>query len=172
MIQGQCFTLSYTLTVDVDWFRLAIAITWSDEIILVYIDASSAFQTNIISDQNIRVCITLPIIYREWFRARLPNIHCQTVNSKELVMKPIWNIQGTKDTGFEWYQLLAKIVTNLGWKLNIVCKGVWFYLIKNNQTLYLILAMENLLYMSNMKYHWKNYWICSENYFYLNPIEE
>ena len=62
-------------------------------------------------------------------------------------MQSLRNIQGTKDAGFEWYQLLAKIFTDLGWKPNTVCKGVWVYL-KNNQTAYLILATDDILYMS------------------------
>ena len=93
-------------------FRLAIAITASDEMILVLLDASNAFQTNDISDPNKRVYITLPTMYLEWFRARFPNhplAKCK--NSKELVIQSLRNIQGTKDAGFEWYQLLAKIFT-------------------------------------------------------------
>ena len=62
-------------------------------------------------------------------------------------MHSLRNIQGTKDAGFEWYQLLANIFSDLGWKPNTVCKGVWVCL-KNNQTLYLILATDDILYMS------------------------
>ena len=42
---------------------------------------------------------------------------------------------------------MAKIFTELGWKPNTVCKGVWVYL-KNNQTSYLILATDGILFMS------------------------
>ena len=62
-------------------------------------------------------------------------------------MQSLRNIQGTKDAGYEWYQLLEKIFTDLGWKLNTVCKSVWVYL-KNNQTSYLILTTDDILYMS------------------------
>ena len=40
-----------------------------------------------------------------------------------------------------------KVFTDLGWKPNTVCKGVWVY-IKNSQTSYLIFATDNILYMS------------------------
>ena len=116
--------------------------------ILVFIDASNSFQTNVISDPNKRVYITLPTMYLDWFGARFPNYPlAKCKNSKELVMQSLRNIQGIEDAGFEWYQLLANIFTNLGWKPNTVCKGVWVYL-KNNQTAYLILATDNMLYMS------------------------
>ena len=92
--------------------------------------------------------MSIPTMYLEWFRARFPNhplAKCR--NSKELVMQSLRNIQGTKDAGFEWYQLLAKIFKDLGWKANSVCKGVWVYL-KNDVKAYLLLATDDILYMS------------------------
>ena len=73
MIQGQDFTVSYAPTVVADSFRLSIALAASDNMIIVFIDASNAFQTNVISDPNKRIYITLPTMYLEWFRARFPN---------------------------------------------------------------------------------------------------
>ena len=116
--------------------------------IVVSIDVSNAFQTNAISDPNKRVYITFPTMYLKWFRERFPNHPLEKYkNIKELVMQSLRNIQGTKDVGFEWYQLLEKIFTDLGWKPNTTCKDVCVYL-KNNQTAYLILATDNILYMS------------------------
>ena len=66
MIQEQDFTVSYAPTVDEESFRLSIAITASDERIVVFIGASNAFQTNVISDPNKRVYITLPTMYLEY----------------------------------------------------------------------------------------------------------
>ena len=104
MIQGQDFKVSYAPTVDADSFRLSIALAVSDEMIIVFIDASNAFQTNVISDPNKRIYITLPTMYLEWFQARFPNHPlAKFKNSKELVMQSLRNIQGTKDAGFEWY---------------------------------------------------------------------
>ena len=58
---------------DTDSFRLTIVIAASDKMIVVFIAASNAFQTNVISEPNKRVYITLPTIYFDWFRARFPN---------------------------------------------------------------------------------------------------
>ena len=71
--QGQNFTVLYALTVDAGSFRLTIAILASDEMILVFIDASNAIQKNVISDPNKRVYIILPTMYLDWFRAIFPN---------------------------------------------------------------------------------------------------
>ena len=54
MIQGQDFTVSYALTVDADSFRLSITIAALDKMIVVFIDASNAFQTHAILDPNKR----------------------------------------------------------------------------------------------------------------------
>ena len=125
-----------------------IAITAGDKMIIVFIDASNAFQTNVISDPRRRVYVSLPTMYLEWFKARFPNhplAKCK--NSNEFVMQLLRNIQGKKGAGFEWYQLLAKIFRDLGWKANSVCKGVWVYL-KDPVIAYLILAIDDMLYMS------------------------
>ena len=58
---------------DTDSFRLTIAIAASDKMIVVFIAASNAFQTNVMSDPNKRVYITLPTIYFDCFRARFLN---------------------------------------------------------------------------------------------------
>ena len=69
--------------------------------IVGFIDASNAFQTNVISDLNKRVYVTFPTMYLDWFRERFPNhplVKCK--NSKELIMQSLRNIQGTKNAGF------------------------------------------------------------------------
>ena len=40
-------------------------------------------------------------------------------------MQTLRNLQGTKDTGHEWYQLLSKICLNLGMVLNTIYKGIF-----------------------------------------------
>ena len=116
--------------------------------IIVFIDASNVFQTNVILDPKKRIYITLPTMYLEWFRARFPDhpiSKCR--NSKELIMQSLRNIQGTKDAGYEWFQLLAKIFDELSWKPNSTCKGVWVY-IKDNITAYINLVTDDIIYMS------------------------
>ena len=100
-----------------------IAVVASDEMIVVLIDTSNTFKKNVISDRNKRVYITLPTMYLDWFRSSFPNHPlAKYKHSKEFVIQSLRNIQGTKYAGFEWYQLLAKIFTDLEWKLNTVCK--------------------------------------------------
>ena len=73
MIQGQDYTVSYAPTADVDSFRLTSTIAVSDDIVVVFIDTSNVFKTNVISDPNKRIYITLSTIYFDWFEAMLPN---------------------------------------------------------------------------------------------------
>ena len=101
MVQGVYYIISYVSTVNADSFRLSLNIAASDNMIVVFINTSSAFQTNVISDPKKRVYITLPTMYLEGFRGRFPKhpiAKCK--NSKELIMQSLRNIQGTKDAGF------------------------------------------------------------------------
>ena len=68
-----------------------------------------------ISDLRKIIYTTLPTMYMEWFRDRFPNHPiCKHKNSKELIIQSLRNIQGTKDAGYEWYMLLAKVFRELG----------------------------------------------------------
>ena len=149
MIKGIDFLESYAPTADCASFIAIIIIAASEGMTIVFIDASNAFQTNVISDPRKRVYVSLPSLYLEWFKARFPNhpLSLKSINAKELVMQTLRNLQGTKDAGFEWYRLLAQIFKELGWKANTVCKGVWVYL-NNNVKAYLILATDDILYLS------------------------
>ena len=149
MVQGQDFTVSYAPTVDADSFRLSLNISASDDMVVVFIDASNDFQTDVISDPNKRIYVTLHTMNMEWFRARFPN-HSISIckNSKELIMQSLRNIQGTKDAGYEWYQLLASIFNELEWKPNTTYKGVVVY-IKDDITAYINLATDDILFMLN-----------------------
>ena len=101
MVQGRDYTTSYAPIVDADSFRLSLNIAASDEMIVVFVDASNTFQTHLILDPKKRLYITLPKMRLEWFRAIFPDhplVKCK--NSKELVMQSLRNIQGTKDAGF------------------------------------------------------------------------
>ena len=120
-----------------------------DRMIITFINASNAFQTNVISDPRKRVYVTLPTRYLEWFKARFPDHPVSKYKDpKALVMQSLRNIQGTKDAGVKWFQLLARMFRDLGWKPNATCKGVWTNS-GDNENAYLILATDDILYMSN-----------------------
>lgn len=48
--QGEDYTIANTPAVDADSFRLGLVITAGDGMILIFIDASNAFKTNVISN--------------------------------------------------------------------------------------------------------------------------
>ena len=63
-------------------------------------------------------------------------------------MQTLCNLQGTKDAGHEWYQLLSKILHSLGMTPNIMCKGVfvWKHIDgQANEYTYLILATDDMI---------------------------
>ena len=65
-------------------------------------------------------------------------------------MQSLPNIQRTKNSVYEWYQLLVRMFTELEWKPNSTCGGVWVY-IKDGVTVYMNLATDDMLYMSISK---------------------
>ena len=56
------------------------------------------------------------------------------------------NIQGTKDTGYEWYQLLARIFKSLGMKPNSTCR-IWLWVL-DHEKIYLTLVTDDILIAS------------------------
>ena len=63
-------------------------------------------------------------------------------------MQTMRNIQGTKDAGYEWYQLLARIFRDLGMKPNSTCKGIWLWILDGEKH-YLALATYDILIVSS-----------------------
>ena len=63
-------------------------------------------------------------------------------------METMRNIQGTKNAGYEWYQLLARIFRDLGMKLNSTCKGIWLWILDGEKH-YLALTTFDILKSSS-----------------------
>ena len=63
-------------------------------------------------------------------------------------MQTMRNIQGTKDAGYEWYQLLTGIFRNLGMKPNSTFKGIWIWILDKEKN-YLTLATDDILIASS-----------------------
>ena len=55
MVHGLDYTTSYAPTIDAYLFILSLNIAASDEMIVVFVDVSNEFQTNLISDSKKRV---------------------------------------------------------------------------------------------------------------------
>ena len=111
MTEGIDFSESYAPTSDADSFRLIIALASSKGYWLIFYDVSNAFQTNVIDDPSKRHYLRLPPLYQQWFKQRWPThpLHSTCHDWKQLVLQTLRNLQGTKDAGHEWYQLLSKI---------------------------------------------------------------
>ena len=127
MEEGIHYEDSYSPTCQGFSFRLSVNVAAIQNMILFFIDASNAFQTNVISDPHKRHYVGLPTLYMEWYRSKWPDHPLLQYSSKELVMQTLRNLQGTKDAGHHWYMLLVKIFKKLGMKPNLVCRGVWHW---------------------------------------------
>ena len=73
MTEGVDFKKLYLSTTGSDLFRMTIELSALEKMILYFIGAANAFQTNMISDHNKRHYVSLPSLYKEWFLSRWPN---------------------------------------------------------------------------------------------------
>ena len=91
---------------------LMINIATSKNIGFYFIDVSNVFHSNVIHDPAKRHYLYLSSLYMQWFCLHFP--HHPLSKSKDphpkIVLQMIQGIQGTKDTGHEWYTLLALIL--------------------------------------------------------------
>ena len=79
---------------------------------LYVIDISNAFQTNVIEDYTQRRYVSIPAFYLKWLKSKWPNHPALKHPAKDLVMQTTRKIQGEKDSGHDFFQLLLKILTS------------------------------------------------------------
>ena len=148
MVVGIDFDLSYAPVIEGDALLLMIAMAASRNLTLYFLDISNAFQTNVIHDPNKRHYLHLPSMYMQWFRARFPNHPLSRQHQDpavKYVMQTLRGIQGTKDAGHEWYQLLYKIFTKvLNMVVSIANKGLFYWEYEDHYG-YVSLATDDIL---------------------------
>ena len=104
-----------------------------------------------IHDPVKRHYLHLALMYLKWFKLRFPNHPLSKIDSPSMkyVMQTIRGIQGTKDAGHEWYNLLPLIFTNvLGMLPSTPNKGLYYWE-RNGQYSYLALATDDMLLASS-----------------------
>ena len=77
------------------------------------LDISNAFQNSIIFDATERVYLSLPPLYLAWFRQQWPDYDLPSITTKDLVLQCLKCIQGTRDAGQRWYELLMGCLLGL-----------------------------------------------------------
>ena len=86
MIQGIHFMESYSPTCQGFSFRMVMGLAATLLMTLYFIDASNAFQTNVISDPTKRHHVGLPFGYLDWYKHRWPNHPLLQHSARDLVM--------------------------------------------------------------------------------------
>ena len=90
IVHGIDFIESYSPTVDTDSFCLIMMIVASEGIIIVFIDTSNTFQTNMILDPWKQTYVSPPTMYLEWSKAYIPNHSlAKCNNSKEFTIQSL-----------------------------------------------------------------------------------
>ena len=151
MIMGLDYDISYAPVIEGDALLLMMAIATSRGLTFYFLDISNAFQSNVIHDPTKRHYMHLPTLYMQWFRLRFPNHPlCKIdMSSIKYIFQTLRGIQGTKDAGYEWYQLLASIFTKvLNMVPSVANKGL-FHWSHGNHYAYIALATDDILVASS-----------------------
>jgi hypothetical protein len=118
----------------------------SEKLLISILDISNAFQNSIIFDASERVYISLPPLYLDWFRQQWPDYDLPSLKIKELVLQCIKCIQGTRDAGQRWYELLAAPPND-----SLLCDHGIFIWKLPHETCYLALETDDLLFLSKVR---------------------
>ena len=151
MIEGVHYENSYSPTCQGFSFRMSMAYAATLMMVLYFIDASNAFQTNVIDNPIRRHYLGIPFKYLDWYANRWPGHPLLQYTAQELVMQTLRDLQGTKDAGNHWYMLLVKIFRDLGMKPNSVCRGIWHWHHKEGEAILCLATDDMLLGSTNVK---------------------
>ena len=154
MVMGLDYDLSFAPVIDSPSLHFMIAIATSEGMTFYFIDISNAFQTNVIADPKRRHYIKLPALYLKWFKSIWPNHPIVQMDPKELCMQTLRGLQGTKDAGRLWYELIYTIlVDGLGMIPCSTNKGLFTWN-KNNHRALLALATDDIIFASTDESLW------------------
>ena len=117
------------------------------------VDISNAFQSNIIDDFDKRRYVTLPPYYLTWFATRWPNHPILQHSAKDLVLQTLTKVQGEKDSGHDFFDLLIAILTSkeMGMKPLTTNRAIFSWTYKGSQA-FLAVTTDDLLIFYQQKF--------------------
>ena len=89
MFEGVEFTVSYVPVVIIHSNRIIISIASAEGLILFLLYTSNDFQNTILPNPAERFYLSLPYIYLNWYKGKLPKHPLASVNHKELFIQEI-----------------------------------------------------------------------------------
>ena len=75
MLEGVCFTTSYTPVISIKLIWIIIAIAPAEVLMIYFLDISNASQNTILPNTEESVYPSLPPLYLCWSKRKCPNIH-------------------------------------------------------------------------------------------------
>ena len=110
MLEGVEFAVSFAPVAIILYLLIIIVIASVEGLIIIVLDISNAFQNTIPPNPEERVYLSLPYLYLEWFKRKWPKYPFASRNQKELCIKEIKSIQGTRPAGIFWCDFLNSIL--------------------------------------------------------------
>ena len=109
MIEGIDFDISFAPVADSSSIRILCSLATLEQMYLIVLDISNAFQSTHITDPSQRHHMSLPAFYLEWFRLRWPNHPILQYSPRELVIQCLNQIQGARDAGNSFFTYLSSV---------------------------------------------------------------
>lgn len=133
--EGIDFTESYSPVASHMSIRIVICYASANRWTGYVINISNAFQTNFISNVNHRHYMGLPYLFLLWYTNKWPNDPICKEDPSDLVLQTQKTIQGTKDAGKLWYDLIRLVFEDLGMIRSTCDHGIFTWNYKGDDTL-------------------------------------
>jgi hypothetical protein len=147
MIKGVHLDHSYVPVAMMDSIRVVLALGAAQGKQVFILDIKNAFQNTIEFDPTKRTYNTMPPSFAEYLRLRWnthPELPAIEDAPSSFVVQNFCSVQGQKDAGQKFYQLMYKYICNIGLVRSILDHGV-FILKQDESEMFLVLAMDECL---------------------------
>ena len=144
MVEGVDFDLSFCHVADTYSTLLIFNIAAMLGLRLYFYDISNAFQSTVKPSAE-RHHINLPPLYLDWYNARWPKHKINIAQAKEYCIQCLRCMQGEKDAGHKFNQLLIKIFASIHIKPILMCKGIFVLYKEDTPSSYLAVATDDII---------------------------
>lgn len=120
------YEFSYSPTAGTLAIRITLNLAASENLTLHIINVVNCFQSTLIPQEE-RLIISMPPMYKTWFKSKYPNVKWDEPPSGKYVLELLNGLQGDKSIGRKWYLLLKKFLLKFGFKVCLQEPSLFVY---------------------------------------------
>jgi hypothetical protein len=143
------YEFSYSPTAGTLAIRITLNLAASENLTLHIINVVNCFQSTLIPQEE-RLIISMPPMYKTWFKSKYPNVKWDEPPSGKYVLELLNGLQGDKSIGRKWYLLLKKFLLKFGFKVCLQEPSLFVY-VHNDGKMLLNTSTDEFLCAYNIK---------------------